>query len=75
MTPEKNWSTNDFDHVKPLCLFNVSKDDLKEALTWKRTQPLIKKTSTQGTGFCFIDSRSQFIKTYQFIKIKEEGFD
>ena len=35
MSPEMNWSNINLDHVKPICLFNVSKDEeLKEAFIW-----------------------------------------
>ena len=27
MTPEMNWSNFEIDHVKPICLFDISKDD------------------------------------------------
>ena len=44
LTPEMNWSNNEIDHVKLLCLFDISKDEeLKDALNWKNTQPLLKK--------------------------------
>ena len=43
-TPEMNWSNTEVDHVKPICMFDVSKDEeLKEAFSWKNTQPLLKK--------------------------------
>ena len=33
MTPEMNWDNINIDHVKPICLFDVSKDEeLKAAL-------------------------------------------
>ena len=44
MTPEKNWSKIEIDHVKAICLFDLSKDEeLKEAFDWKNTQTLLKK--------------------------------
>ena len=40
MTPEMNWSNIEIDHVKAICLFDVSKDEeLREAFNWKNTQP------------------------------------
>ena len=39
MTPEMNWFNIQIDHVKPICLFDVSNDEeLKEAFNWKNTQ-------------------------------------
>ena len=44
MTPEMNWSNTEIDHVKPICMFDVSKDEvLRETFNWKNTQPLLKK--------------------------------
>ena len=43
MTPEMNWSNTQVDHVKPICMFDVTKDEeLKEAFNWLNTQPLLK---------------------------------
>ena len=43
MTPEMNWTNTEIDHVKPICLFDVSEDEeSKEAFPWKNTQPLLK---------------------------------
>ena len=40
MTPELNWLNIEIDHVKPICMFDASKDeDFKEAFSWKKTQP------------------------------------
>ena len=70
-TPEMNWSNIEIDHVKPICTFGVSKDEyLKEAFSWKNTQPLLKHIHHQkGTKFNFLDYQLQFIKAYQFIKL------
>ena len=56
-TPEMNWSNIEIDHVKPICMFDVSKDDeLKEAFRWKTTQPLLKQDHLhKGTIFNFLD--------------------
>ena len=44
MSPKMNWRNIETDHVKPLCFFDVSIDkELKEAFSWKNTQPLLKK--------------------------------
>ena len=70
-TPEMNWSNIENDHVKPICMFDVSKDEeLREAFCWKNTQPLLKKDhQIKGTKFNFLDYQLQFIKAYQFLKL------
>ena len=77
MTPEMNWTNIEIDHVKPICMFDVSKDEeLKEAFSWQDTQPLLKHDHQQkGTKFNFSDYQLQFIKACQFIKLNEEGFN
>ena len=72
-TPETNWSTIEIDHVKPICMFDVSEDEeLKEAFNWKNTQPLLKELHSQKRiKFIFLDYLLQFIKAYQFIKLNE----
>ena len=76
-TPEMNWFNIQIDHVKPICLFDVSKDEeLKEAFNWKNTQPLLKEVHAQkGIKFNFLDYQLQFIKAYQFLRLNEEGFN
>ena len=75
-TPEMNWENIEIDHVKPICFFDVSIDEeLREAFTWKNTQPLLKHDHLQkGNKFNFLDYQLQFIKAYQFIKLNEESF-
>ena len=77
MTPEMKWSNIEIDHVKAICMFDVSDDDqLKEAFSWKNTQPLLKHDHHQkGTKYTFLDYQNQFIKANQFIKLNEEGFN
>ena len=74
MTPEMNWSNIEIDHVKPICMFDITKDDeLREAFSWKNTQPLLKHDHhLQGTKFNFLDYQLQLIKAHQFLKINEE---
>ena len=74
MTPEMNWSNIEIDHVKPICMFDVSKDEeLKEAFNWKNTQPLLRQDHLQkGIKFNFLDYQLQFIKAYQFIKLNDQ---
>ena len=74
-TPEMIWSNEEKDQVKPICLFDVSKDEeLGEAFHCKNTQPKLKEAPSQkGNRNVFLDYQLQFIKAYQFIKVKEEG--
>ena len=74
-TPEMNWSNIEIDHVKPICMFDVSNDEeIREAFSWKNTQPLLKHDHNQkGTKFNFLDYQIQFIKAYQFLKLNEES--
>ena len=76
-TPEMNWSNIEVDHIKPICLFDISDDEqLKEAFNWKNTQLLLKHDHLQGgIKFNFLDYQLQFIKAYQFIKLNEERFN
>ena len=47
-TPEMNWSNIEIDHAKPICMFDVSEvEELKEAFSWKNTQPLLKHIHQQ----------------------------
>ena len=75
-TPEMNWSNIEIDHVKAICMFDVSRDEeLREAFNWKNTQPLLKHDhQKKGTKFNFLDFQLQFIKAYQFIKLNDERF-
>ena len=75
MTPDMSWDNIEIDHVKPICMFDVSDDEqLKKAFSWKNTQPLLKQDHWQkGIKFNFLDYQQQFIKAYQFIKLNEKG--
>ena len=70
-----NWSNIEIDHVKPICMFDVSNDEeLKEAFNWKNTQPLLKEVHAQrGTKFNLLVYQLQFTKAYQFLRLNEEG--
>ena len=74
-TPEMKWENIEIDHVKPICLFDISDDEqLKEAFNWMNTQPLLKKDhQLKGTKFNFLDYQLQFIKAYQFLNLNERG--
>ena len=76
-TPEMNWENIEIDHVKPICMFDVTKDEeLKKAFNWRNTQPLLKHDHQQkGIKFNFLDYQLHFIKAYQFIKLNEERFN
>ena len=71
MTPEMNWSNIEIDQVKPIYMFNVSKDEeLKETFCWRHTQPLLQKGhQIKGTKPNFLDYQLQLIKSYQFLKL------
>ena len=72
-----NWENIEIDHVKPICTFDVTKDEeLKEAFNSPNTQPLLKQDhQLEVTKFNFLDYQLQFIKAYQFIKLNEERFN
>ena len=74
IAPQMNWTNIEIDHVKPICMFDVSKDEeLKEAFPWKNTQPLLKEVHSQnGVKITFLVFQLQFIKAYQFLKSNEE---
>ena len=69
---EINWSNIHIDHVQPISSFDVSKDEeLPEASNWKNTQQVFEKDNfRKGRKFNFLDYRLQFIKAYQFLKLK-----
>ena len=73
-TREMNWSNTEIDHVKPIFIFDVSKDEeIREAFSWKNTQPLLRKDHQQkGIRFNFQDYQLQIIKVHQFLKLNEE---
>ena len=74
MTPEMNWQNIEIDHVKAICLFDISNDEqLKEAFNWRNTQPLLKKDHQQkGIKFNVLDYQNQFIKAYQFLELNAQ---
>ena len=66
----------EIDHVKAICMFDVSKDEeLREAFSWRNTQPLLKHDHhKKRTKFTFLDYQLQFIKAYQFLNLNgQEG--
>ena len=77
-TPEMTWNNTQIDHMKPICLIDVTKDqEVKEAFSWGYTQPLLKQNhQLKATKFNFLDYQLQFKKTYQFLRlIDQELFD
>ena len=74
MTPEMSWSNIEIDHVKAICLFDISKDEeLKKAFNSKNTQPLLKHDhQKKSTKFNFLDYQLQFIEAFQFVKLNEK---
>ena len=73
-TPEMKWYNIEIDHVKAICLFDISKDEeLREAFNWKNTQPLLNHDhQKKGTKFNFLDYQLQFIKAYQFLRLNDQ---
>ena len=48
MTPVMTWTYIEIDHVKPICMFNISDDgEVNLAFNWKHTQPLLKENHSQ----------------------------
>ena len=74
MTPDMTWDNIEIDHVKAICMFDVSKkEELKEAFSWKNTQHLLKHNHQQnGTKLNFFKYQLQIIKRYQFSKLNED---
>ena len=71
MTPDMNWSNTEIDHVGPICLFDVSRDeDLRETFNWKNTMPLSKQVHQQKQ--LILNFGLQFMKTYQILQINEK---
>ena len=76
--PEMKSTNFEIIHVKLICLFHVSKyEEIKKALNWKNTQPLLKDDHQQkGITFNFLDYQLQFFKADQFLKLNDEqGLD
>ena len=67
-------SNIEIDHVKPICMFDVSNDEeIKEALNWKNTQTLLKEVHYhKGVNFILLDYQKQFIKAEKFLKLNED---
>ena len=48
MTSEVNWSNIEVEHVRPICLFDISKNEkLRKAFNWINTQPLSEENHQQ----------------------------
>ena len=77
MTLDINWSKIKIDHVIPTCLFDISKgEEEREAFIWKNTQHLSKDDHQhKETKFVFLAYRLQIMKSYQIIKLKEQGLN
>ena len=77
MTPDMTWDNIEIGHVRPISSFDISDDEqLKEAFNWRKTQPLLKENhQKKGIKYNFLEYRLHFIKSYQFLKINEEGFN
>ena len=71
MTPYMSWTNIEIDHVKPICMFDSSKDEeLGEISCWKNIQPLLEQDHQQkGIKCSFFDYQLQFIRAFQFTKL------
>ena len=69
-----SWTNIEIDHVKPICLLDVSKDEeLREAFSWKNTQTLLKHDhQKKGIKINLLDYQLEFIKVCQFLQLNEE---
>ena len=48
MASDITWDNFGIDHVKPICMFDISiEEELKDAFNWKNTQPLSKQDLQQ----------------------------
>ena len=67
----------DIDQVKTISSFDISNDlELKQAFTWKNTRTLTEEFQFQRrTKNKFLDYQLQFVKAYQFIRLKKERFN
>ena len=67
LTPEMNLSNIEIDHVKPICMFDVTKDEkFGETFCWKNTQSLLKKDHQYKVPkFYLLDYQLHFVKSYQ----------
>ena len=72
-TPKMNCEKIEIDHVKPICKFDVTKEDeVQEAFNWKNTQPLLKHDHHQkGTKINFLDYQLKFNNAYQFLNLND----
>ena len=77
ITPDMTWDNIEIDHIRPISSFDISDDEqLIEAFNRRNTQPLLKEIhQKKGIKYNFLDYRLQFIKSYQFFKINEEGLN
>ena len=49
MACDITWDNFGIDHVKPICMFDISiEEELKDAFNWKNTQPLPKHDLQQN---------------------------
>ena len=71
------WLIIEIDHLKPICMFDLSKgEELGDAYNWKNTQPLLKEVHQQKViKYKCLEYPLQFISAHQFIKLHEEGLN
>ena len=70
-----NWLNNEVDHVRPVSLFDVSKEqNLNGAFCWKNTHTHLKQNHQQKElNKLFLGYQKQFTRAYQFIKLMGKG--
>ena len=75
MTFDMTRDNIEIDHVTPICLFDVSKEEeKKEGFNWKNTQPLLREIHSQKRNkYSYLDYHLQYKKSYQFLLLNEEG--
>ena len=68
------WNSIEIDHVKPISLVDVSKEDeLLEAFNWRNTQPLLKEDNLRKRiKYNELDYQLQFRKAGEFLKLNGE---
>ena len=60
----------EIDDAKPISSFDIFNDEgMREVFNWKNTHTVLKKESSRGIKFNFLDSRLHFSKVYQFLQL------
>ena len=75
MAPQMNLSNNEIGQIEPISSFDASEDEGKrEAFNWINTQLLLNEVKLHKENkFDFPANRKQFMRSYQFFILNEEG--